>query len=97
MSEDLLAAYDEHLRGTGLPALGAWIEQDGPLWRVVGEHRGFVTGPRDLSGHDVDGLIAAQTAFFGARGEAVEWKARGHDLPVDLPERLRAAGFVAGG
>jgi GNAT superfamily N-acetyltransferase len=95
MSDDLLAAYDEHLRGTGVPALGAWIEQDGPLLRVVGEHRGFVTGPRDLSGHDVDALIAAQIAFFGARGEAVEWKARGHDLPSDLPDRLRAAGFVA--
>ncbi|MEV0404451.1 GNAT family N-acetyltransferase [Actinoallomurus sp. NPDC050550] len=95
MSEDLLAAYDEHLRGTGVPALGAWIEQDGPLLRVVGEHRGFVTGPRDLSDHDVDALIAAQITFFGARGEAVEWKARGHDLPSNLPDRLRAAGFVA--
>lgn len=95
MSEDLLAAYDEYLRGTGVPALGARIEQDGPLLRVVGEHRGFVTGPRDLSGHDVDALIAAQIAFFGARGEAVEWKTRGHDLPSDLPDRLRAAGFVA--
>jgi hypothetical protein len=95
MSEDLLAAYDEYLRGTGVPAPAAWVEQDGPLLRVVGEHRGFVTGPRDLSGHDVDALIAAQIAFFGARGEAVEWKARGHDLPSDLPDRLRAAGFVA--
>lgn len=95
MSEDLLAAYDEHLRGVGLPARGAWIEQEGPLLRVVGEYRGFVTGPRDLSGYDVDALIAAQTAFFGARGEAVEWKTRGHDLPSDLPDRLRTAGFAA--
>ncbi|MCO5998745.1 GNAT family N-acetyltransferase [Actinoallomurus rhizosphaericola] len=95
MTEDLLAAYDEHLRGVGVPARGAWIERDGPLLRVVGEQRGFVTGPRDLSGHDVDALIAAQVAFFGARGEAVEWKTRGHDLPGDLPDRLRAAGFVA--
>lgn len=95
VSDDLLAAYDQHLRGTGLPALGAWIEQDGPLLRVVGEHRGFVTGPRDLSGFDVDALIAEQIAFYGARGEAVEWKTRGHDLPGDLPHRLRAAGFTA--
>ncbi|XRQ05058.1 GNAT family N-acetyltransferase [Actinomadura welshii] len=93
--KELLAAYDEHLRGAGFPARGAWVEQDGPLLRVVGERRGFVTGPRDLSGYDVDALIAAQTAFFGARGEAVEWKARGHDLPADMPGRLRAAGFVA--
>lgn len=95
MSEDLLASYDEHLRGTGVPALGAWVERDGPLLRVVGEHRGFVVGPPDLSGHDVDALIAGQKAFFGARGEAVEWKTHGHDLPGDLPGRLRAAGFAA--
>jgi len=79
----------------GLPAVGASIERDGPLLRVVGEHRGFITGPRDLSGYDLDALIAAQTAFFGARGEAVEWKTRGHDLPGDLSDRLRAAGFSA--
>jgi len=95
MSDEFLAAYDEHLRGPGVPPRGAWVERDGPLQRVVGEHRGFVTAPRDLSGHDVDALIAAQTAFFGARGESVEWKVRGHDLPADLPGRLRAAGFVA--
>lgn len=95
MSEDLLAAYDEHLRGAGVPVLGTWTERDGPLLRVVGERRGFVTGPRDLSGYDVDALIAAQTTYFGARGEGVEWKTRGHDLPADLPERLRAAEFAA--
>jgi GNAT superfamily N-acetyltransferase len=94
MTDDLLAAYDEHLRGTGVPAHGTRVERDGPLLRVVGEPRGFITGPRDLTGHDVDALIAAQTAFFGARGEPVEWKTRGHDLPADLPARLEAAGFV---
>ena len=73
----------------------AGAARGGRLLRVVGEYRGFVSGPRDLSGHDVDALIAAQTAFFGARGEAVEWKVRGHDLPDDLPDRLRAAGFAA--
>ncbi|GAA2734242.1 GNAT family N-acetyltransferase [Actinocorallia aurantiaca] len=95
MSEDLLAAYDEHLRGASLPSPGARVERDGPVLRVVGEHQGLVLGPQDLSGCDVDALIAAQAAFFGARGEAVEWKTHGHDLPADLPEKLRAAGFVA--
>ncbi|MEO3786220.1 GNAT family N-acetyltransferase [Actinocorallia sp. B10E7] len=94
MIETLLAAYDEQLRGAGLLPAGATAEHDGPLLRVVGQQRGFVSGPRDLSGFDVDALIEAQKAYFGARGEAVEWKTRGHDLPVDLPERLSAAGFV---
>ncbi|MBP2326762.1 GNAT superfamily N-acetyltransferase [Kibdelosporangium banguiense] len=96
----LLAAYDDQLRPaetTNLPP-GAYAEPDGPIVRVVGQHRrGFVSGPRDLGieGADLDALIARQRDFFAARGEAVEWKTRGHDLPADLPERLTAAGFVA--
>jgi hypothetical protein len=43
---------------------------------------------------ELDALIARQRDFFAARGEAVEWKTRGHDLPADLPARLRVAGFV---
>lgn len=94
MIETLLAAYDEHLRGTGLLPAGATAEHDGPLLRIVGQHRGFVSAPQDLSAFDVDALIEAQKAYFGARGEAVEWKTRGHDLPADLTERLGAAGFT---
>jgi GNAT superfamily N-acetyltransferase len=96
----LLAAYDEQLRTAetrNLPA-GAYAETDGPITRVVGlHHRGFVTGPPDLGldGASLDELIGRQRDFFGARGESVEWKTRGHDLPADLPERLVAAGFVA--
>jgi hypothetical protein len=40
------------------------------------------------------GLNSLPREFFAARGEAVEWKTRGHDLPADLATRLRAAGFV---
>ena len=59
-------------------------------------HRGLITGPRDLGvrGEDLDRLIGRQRDYFAARGEAVEWKTRGHDLPADLPGRLRSAGFV---
>jgi hypothetical protein len=92
---DLLAAYDSQLRGA--PAVlppGEHAEVDGPLLRIVGGHRGFVTGPRDLRVSALDGLIARQRDFFAARGEAVEWKTRAHDLPEDLPARLIAAGFV---
>jgi GNAT superfamily N-acetyltransferase len=74
---------------------GLIIERDGPLLRVAGQFRGFVTGPRDLGveGPELDALIARQRDYFQGRGEAVEWKTRGHDLPADLPDRLRAAGF----
>ncbi len=42
----------------------------------------------------MDELIARQVARFSRRSERFEWKLHGHDRPADLPERLRAAGFV---
>ncbi|MBW1599544.1 GNAT family N-acetyltransferase [Streptomyces sp. JJ38] len=93
----LRAAYDARLRGWCAPLpSGAREERDGPLLRVVGLHEGFVIGPRDLGvrGEGLDRLIGRQRDFFAARGEAVEWKTHGHDLPEDLPARLRAAGFL---
>ena len=47
-----------------------------------------------LEGPELDELIARQVQVFGKRGETFEWKLHGHDRPADLPERLRAAGFV---
>lgn len=93
----LLAAYDQQMRGAPpTPPSGVTYEHDGPLLRIVGQHRGLVSGPQDLGvrGTELDRLIARQRDYFAARGEAVEWKTRGHDLPADLPERLPATGFV---
>ncbi|MDL4771853.1 MULTISPECIES: GNAT family N-acetyltransferase [Thermomonosporaceae] len=95
--DGLLAAYDEQMRGTPPTAPdGVLYERDGPLLRIVGERRGFIGGPADLgtTGAELDRLIARQRDYFAARGEAVEWKTYGHDRPRDLPDRLRAAGFV---
>ncbi|WP_217170171.1 GNAT family N-acetyltransferase [Streptomyces sp. AC512_CC834] len=94
---ELRTAYDAQLRDVAPPGGSARVETDGPLTRVVGWHRGFVTGPRDLGlcGAELDTLIERQRAFYAARGEAVEWKTRAHDLPADLIDRLTAAGFVA--
>ncbi|SEB63494.1 hypothetical protein SAMN05216483_0072 [Streptomyces sp. 2131.1] len=94
---ELRTAYDAQLRGVTPPGGSARVEMDGPLTRVVGWHRGFVTGPRDLGvyGAELDALIARQRDFYAARGEAVEWKTRAHDLPADLADRLTAAGFIA--
>ncbi|MEV6690528.1 GNAT family N-acetyltransferase [Micromonospora sp. NPDC051196] len=95
----LRAAYDAQLR-PGLPdpvPVGARVEQDGPLFRVLGlDHGGLVTY-RDLGGlvdAELDALIARQAEVARERGEPVEWKLHGHDEPADLPQRLRAAGFV---
>jgi len=95
VSTDLLAAYDAQVR-TALarrPPRGVTCEWDGPLLRCSDvAYRGFV-GYRSLAGEqNVDALIARTVAFFGARGEAFEWKAHGHEQPADLPRRLRAHG-----
>ncbi|MEV4661646.1 GNAT family N-acetyltransferase [Micromonospora echinofusca] len=93
-------AYDTQIRPEipdPLPA-GVTVERDGPLVRVLGlDQRGFLTYRTldGLAGAELDALIARQVEFFRRRGEAVEWKLNGHDQPADLPDRLRAAGFVA--
>jgi GNAT superfamily N-acetyltransferase len=94
----LLAAFDE-CRGRPPQVLpdGVHVDLDGPLVRTVGRPHGGFVGYRDLGGlegGDLDALIARQVAFFAQRGEPFEWKLHGHDLPRDLPERLRAAGFA---
>ena len=94
---DLLAAYDAQVR-TALarrPPQGVTCDWDGPLLRCTDpRYRGFV-GYRSLGGvRDIDALIARTVAFFAARSEAFEWKVHGHDQPADLPDRLRAHGFV---
>ncbi|MFI6321834.1 GNAT family N-acetyltransferase [Nonomuraea sp. NPDC050556] len=93
---DVLQAYDEQIRTRVLPP--RTFEQVGPLLRVTRlSGSGFITY-RDLAGMDgdaLDALIAAECDHFAAIGEEVEWKLHGHDLPEDLGDRLKAAGFVA--
>ena len=95
----MLAAYDAQLRAY-IPArlaAGERLERDGPLLRFVRDGgQGWVLY-RDLAGMDgdeLDALIERQVRVFAAIGQRFEWKHHGHDLPVDLPARLRRAGFV---
>ncbi|MYX19478.1 acetyltransferase, partial [Streptomyces sp. SID8380] len=93
----LLAAYDAQLRGESEFAdPRARVEHDGPLVRFTGVETGYITGPRDLGveGDALDALIARQRDRYAELGIKAEWKTRGHDAQKDLPERLRAAGFV---
>jgi GNAT superfamily N-acetyltransferase len=91
-------AYDAQLRAHVHDRLPESIEidWDGPLMRMTGfGGRGFV-GYRDLGGlegEELEELIERQIRFFAERGLGFEWKLHGHDLPADLPKRLRAAGF----
>jgi GNAT superfamily N-acetyltransferase len=96
-TEALLAAFDAQARAEPHdPPPGVWHETDGPVVRVVGQVRGFISAPRDTGarGAELDWLIARQRNYFAARGESVEWKTYDYDEPPDLPDRLRAAGFV---
>jgi len=66
------------------------------MLRVVGQNRGLIDTAKNIGaeGEALDFLITEQRDFFTKRGEAVEWKTRGHDEPPDLPARLLATGFV---
>ncbi len=95
----LLTAYDTQLRPDVPDPVpdGVTVERDGPLVRVSGLSEGGFLTYRDLgglTGADLDALIARQRDHFTALGTPVEWKAYAHDEPADLPDRLRAAGFV---
>lgn len=76
---------------------GTRVERDGPVERVVGAHSGFVATPADLDLPEAElaALVARQRDVFAARGEAVEWKTRGHDRPDCMPRLLEEAGFRA--
>jgi GNAT superfamily N-acetyltransferase len=92
-------AYDSQLRAHVHERLPARIriEHDGPLLRMTGFGARGMVEYRDLGGlgaDELDELIARQVRFFSERSEAFEWKLHGHDRPPDLPQRLRAAGFV---
>jgi hypothetical protein len=94
---ELLSAYDRQIRAAEASNLapGVSAEADGPVVRIVGERRGFISVPADLGteGHDLAALIARQREFFAARDVAVEWKTRAHDLPAEVFDQLFAAGF----
>ena len=95
---ELLVTFDAQLRGVIPDRLpdGVTLEQDGPLLRYADRTgRGFLDY-RDLGGIDgpeLDDLIARQVRVFAERGMRFEWKYFAHDLPLDLPERLVAAGL----
>jgi GNAT superfamily N-acetyltransferase len=95
---EIRAAYEAQVRrGTEPDEPGARVEADDRVVRTLapaGQGPSRVTWS-DLDAASADGVIAAQLAFFAARGEPFEWKLYDYDRPADLGTRLAAAGLVA--
>jgi len=92
----VLALYDRDMREGAQPdGPGARIERVGRVVRQVASAQGW-NGVvwSNLDEASVDAAIAEQIAHYSGTGREFEWKLYGHDLPVDLGKRLRAAGFT---
>ncbi|WP_055489322.1 GNAT family N-acetyltransferase [Streptomyces sp. TP-A0356] len=93
----VLALYDRDMREGARPdGPGAHIERAARVVRQVASPHGW-NGVvwSDLDEATADAAIAEQVRHFAGLGVEFEWKLYGHDLPVDLGARLRAAGFTA--
>jgi GNAT superfamily N-acetyltransferase len=92
----VLALFDRNMREGAQPdGPGARVERVGRVVRqVAAEHGWNGVVWSDLDEASADKAIAEQIAYYTGLGLEFEWKLYGHDLPVDLGERLRAAGFT---
>lgn len=99
MADPMLAAFNAQLRDVVRPsAEGGTFERVGPVIRCVSDDSVGWNGIEwsSLDASTADQVIAEQLAYFAERGRQVEWKYYSYDQPPDLPDRLRAAGLVAG-
>jgi GNAT superfamily N-acetyltransferase len=92
----VLALFDRDMREGAQPdGPGARVERVGGVVRqVAAEHGWNGVVWSDLDEASADKAIAEQIAHYTGLGFEFEWKLYGHDLPVDLGQRLRAAGFT---
>jgi GNAT superfamily N-acetyltransferase len=93
----VLALFDRDMREGAQPdGPGARVERVGGVVRqVAAEHGWNGVVWSDLDASSADKAIAEQIAYYTGLGREFEWKLYGHDLPIDLGQRLRAAGFTA--
>ncbi len=93
--EEVLAAFDEQIRRhAGPPGQGEDVEREDHVVRIIADGWGGVTWS-DLNPSTADAVIAAQVDRFAQLARPWEWKHYSYDQPVDLPERLVAAGLTA--
>jgi hypothetical protein len=98
---ELLAAYEQQIRRG--PTVGAgWRVEPSPDGRVLahvhpeGSAQSVTVLWSDLDESTAEAAIAAAVERYDALAKPWEWKTFGHDRPLDLGDRLAAAGFVAG-
>jgi len=92
----VLALFDRDMREGAQPdGPGARVERIGGVVRQISDEHGW-NGVvwSDLDETSADKAIAEQVAYYTGLSREFEWKLYGHDLPFDLGERLRAAGFT---
>jgi GNAT superfamily N-acetyltransferase len=97
MGEAVRRAFDAQVRRcTRAESLVGVFEEDGNVlrWVAPGGQTSMIAWS-GLTEESADAAIAAQRAYFAARGTPVEWKYYDYDQPADLPQRLLAAGFEA--
>jgi GNAT superfamily N-acetyltransferase len=91
----VLATFDEQIRRhVGPPGPDEDVEREDHVVRIISEAWGGVTWS-DLDPTTADTVIAAQVDRFAQLARPWEWKHSSNDQPVDLPERLVAAGLTA--
>ncbi|MFD0559403.1 acetyltransferase (GNAT) family protein [Stackebrandtia endophytica] len=89
--------FDRQMRVDAPPDAGTGsVEAVGPIVRVVSDNGWNGVRYSDLTDTTADAVIAAEAAYFAARGVTCEWKLYSHDQPADLPDRLMRAGFTGG-
>jgi len=94
--EAVLAAYDEQVRRRPTAdGPDVRVERADGVVRIVSSGGGW-TGVTwsDLNEVTADAVIAAQVDRFTHMMRSWEWKHYSYDLPLDLPQRLRAAGLT---
>jgi len=85
---ELLALFDEQVRRR--PSWDSIEHADRVIRLLHPAWRGILWS--DLDGATADAVIEREIERFEGLGEW-EWKHYSYDLPADLPDRLRAAGF----
>jgi GNAT superfamily N-acetyltransferase len=92
---EVLAKFDDQMRRNIAAEPGTSVEREERVTRAVATGDGW-NGVvwTDLTAADADIIIGAQVSRFAHVAGPWEWKYYSYDQPADLPDRLRAAGFL---